>query len=293
MFKFGLAWSRYPPRPPGFYIPVSQQTCPHFSKQSDGGWRIFVASNMTCQKKWQQQLLLYELVLRSRGEIRWFSVLVKAKNNSSWLTQSVLSLKILSDPKKYWNCVSLHIEIKHNFYPTEGAHACICTSLICALSPSVSREARKTVLFSTWGGTTEAGQWCERQNAPTALRRSETSHAAKTEDGERIGFQSQSRDWWEHWWNLHSWLNWQLYASWNWNGFWVSVWPVSAVKPRCKYWYNLHERLIRSLSRIQGFNSYFPRNKKGKGAQHQGGGKVRRMERRRQMQKSARSKPEP
>lgn len=44
---------------------------------------------------------------------------------------------------------------------------------------------------------------------------------------------------------------------------WVSVWPLSAVKPRCKYWYNLRERLIRSLSHIQGFN--FPRNKKGKG----------------------------
>lgn len=74
---------------------------------------------------------------------------------------------------------------------------------------------------------------------------------------------------------------------------WVSVWPVSAVKPRCKYWCNLHERLIPSMSHIQQFNSYFPRNKKGKGAQHQGGGKVRRMERRRQMQKSARSKPKP
>lgn len=73
----------------------------------------------------------------------------------------------------------------------------------------------------------------------------------------------------------------------------VSVWPVSAVKPRCKYWYNLRERLIPSLSHIQGFNSYFPRNKKGKGAQHQGGGKVRRMERRRQMQRSARSKSKP
>lgn len=35
----------------------------------------------------------------------------------------------------------------------------------------------------------------------------------------------------------------------------VSVWPVSVLKPRCKYWYHLHEGLIPSLPHTQGFNS--------------------------------------
>lgn len=44
---------------------------------------------------------------------------------------------------------------------------------------------------------------------------------------------------------------------------------------------------------FKALTAYFPRSQKGNGAQHQEGGKVSRMERKRQMQKSARSQSEP
>lgn len=105
-----------------------------------------------------------------------------------------------------------------------------------------------------------------------------------------------------HWQNLHSRPNWQLSARWNWN--WVvevvgTLFFFLRAKPRCKYWDNLHERVIPlSASYIQGFNSLlssqlFSKNRGRKGRKAPRGRGSVGKERKRQMQNRARSKFSP
>lgn len=137
---------------------------------------------------------------------------------------------------------------------------------ICCHFPSIllTQEARKNVSFllmrrrnSHWARLWDAG-------CTDSLQNSETSHAGKTV-GERIRLQNRSRDWWQHWWNLHSWLNWQLYGSWNWNGFVWVFGPLLRGDPDANIgiiymsaWYP-HCLIFKDLI------AYFPCNKKGKG----------------------------